>query len=49
MSLKDFAESVTCFNRNRKITIYHQMICDQRSLINKWVSKLYSHDCESDR
>ncbi|KAG8632724.1 1-aminocyclopropane-1-carboxylate synthase 3 [Manihot esculenta] len=46
--IKDFAESVTS-NRSRRIYICHQMISDQRSLINKWVSKLSSYDHESDR
>lgn len=46
--IKDFAESVTS-NRSRRIYICHQMISDQRSLINKWVSKLSSYDRESDR
>ncbi|KAF2323935.1 hypothetical protein GH714_004129 [Hevea brasiliensis] len=46
--IKDFAESVTS-NRNRNISTYHQMICDQRLLFNKWVFKLSTNDRESDR
>ncbi|EEF52225.1 acc synthase, putative [Ricinus communis] len=46
--IKSFVESIiaittTSSNRQRK-TNYHQMISDQRVHINKWVSKLSSHD-----